>query len=63
MSKLALTFATCGLLLGSASHAKAASYAPKIGERHPDFTLPAIGGRFTLILEERCVRGSNSWDC
>jgi hypothetical protein len=50
MRKLALTLAACGILLGTASRAKAASYAPKVGERHPDFTLPTIGERTPTSL-------------
>ena len=45
MRNLALALATCGMILGSTSRASAASYAPKVGERHPDFTLPEIGDR------------------
>ncbi|HEX3447349.1 MAG TPA: hypothetical protein VHS97_03815, partial [Isosphaeraceae bacterium] len=45
MRKLALTLAACAILLASTSRAEAASYAPKVGERHPDFTLPTIGDR------------------
>ena len=50
MRKLALTLAACGMLLGSTSRALAASYAPKVGERHPDFTLPTIGDRTPVSL-------------
>ena len=50
MRKLALALATCGMILGSTSHASAASYAPKVGERHPDFTLPTIGDRTPVSL-------------
>jgi len=42
MRKLALAFVTWGMILGSTSRASAASYAPKVGEKHPDFTLPRI---------------------
>jgi peroxiredoxin len=28
------------MILGSTGRASAASYAPKVGEKHPDFTLP-----------------------
>ena len=49
MQKLALTLATCGMILGSTSRVSAASYA-KVGERHPDFTLPAIGDRTPVTL-------------
>ena len=52
MRKLALTLAACGILLGSTSHAWAASYAPKVGERHPDFTLPTIGDRTPVSLSD-----------
>jgi peroxiredoxin len=38
------------MILGSTAHAAAASYAPKVGERHPDFTLPAIGDRTPVSL-------------
>ena len=50
MRKLALTFAACGMLLGSTSRAGAAPYAPKVGQRHPDFTLPTIGDRTPVSL-------------
>ena len=42
MRKLALAIAACGMMLGSTGRASAASYAPKVGEKHPDFTLPRI---------------------
>ena len=50
MRKLALALATWGVILGSTAQAPAASYAPKVGERHPDFTLPAIGDRRPVSL-------------
>ena len=50
MRKLALALATCGMILGSTFAASAASYAPKVGERHPDFTLPTIGDRTPVSL-------------
>jgi peroxiredoxin len=52
MRKLALTVAACGILLGTTSHVGAASYAPKVGERHPDFTLPTIGDRTPTSLSD-----------
>jgi hypothetical protein len=52
MQKLALALASWGMILGSTSHASAASYAPKVGERHPDFTLPAIGDRRPVSLSD-----------
>ena len=42
MRKLALALSACGMILGSTARASAASYAPKVGEKHPDFTLPRI---------------------
>ena len=42
MRKLALALSACGMILGSTARASAASYAPKVGETHPDFTLPRI---------------------
>ena len=50
MRKLALALVTCGMILGSTSRDSAASYAPKVGEKHPDFTLPAIGDRTPTSL-------------
>jgi hypothetical protein len=50
MQKLIFAFATCGILLGSPSRASAAPYAPKVGQRHPDFTLPTIGDRAPVSL-------------
>jgi hypothetical protein len=38
------------MLLGSSSPVSAAPYAPKVGQRHPDFTLPAIGDRAPVSL-------------
>jgi peroxiredoxin len=38
------------MILGSNSCGSAASYAPKVGERHPDFTLPTIGDRKPISL-------------
>ena len=42
MRKLALALMISGMILGATSHDSAASYAPKVGEKHPDFTLPRI---------------------
>ena len=52
MRNLALALATCGMILGSTSRESAASYAPKVGERHPDFTLPTIGDRTPVSLSD-----------
>ena len=50
MRRLTLPLMICGMMLGTTSRASAASYAPKVGERHPDFTLPAIGDRTPVSL-------------
>ena len=50
MRSLAFALATFGMLLGSPSRASAAPYAPKVGQRHPDFTLPTIGDRAPVSL-------------
>ena len=52
MRKLALALVTCGMILGANSRGSAASYAPKVGERHPDFTLPTIGDRTPTSLSD-----------
>jgi peroxiredoxin len=38
------------MVLGSALSAPAATYAPKVGERHPDFMLPTIDNRTPTSL-------------
>jgi peroxiredoxin len=40
------------MILGSTSRDSAASYAPKVGETHPDFTLPTIGDRTPMSLSD-----------
>jgi hypothetical protein len=52
MRKLAFVLATCAILLGASSLASAASYAPKVGQRHPDFTLPTVGDRAPVSLSD-----------
>ncbi len=52
MRTLAFSLAACGVILGSSSPASAATYAPKVGERHPDFTLPTIDNRRPTSLVE-----------
>jgi hypothetical protein len=52
MTKLALALVTCGMILGATSRDSAASYAPKVGEKHPDFTLPTIGDRTPVSLSD-----------
>ena len=50
MRKLALASATCVMLLGWSLPASAAPYAPKVGQRHPDFTLPTVDDRAPASL-------------
>jgi hypothetical protein len=50
MRSLAFALTTFGMLLGSPSRASAAPYAPKVGQRHPDFTLPTIDDRAPVSL-------------
>ena len=50
MWRLTLALATCGILQSASAGALAASYAPKVGQRHPDFTLPTIGDRTPVSL-------------
>jgi peroxiredoxin len=52
MRNLALALTTCGMILGSTARESAASYAPKVGEKHPDFTLPTIGDRTPVSLSD-----------
>lgn len=54
MGKVNVTLAlvTCGIMLGGASHAPAGAYAPKVGQRHPDFTLPRIDNRTPVSLSD-----------
>ena len=52
MRTLVLALATCGIVLGWSSSASAAGYAPMVGERHPDFTLPTIGDRAPVSLSD-----------
>lgn len=50
MRTLARALAACCAILGSTPLTPAASYAPKVGERHADFTLPKIGDRAPISL-------------
>ncbi len=50
MRMLAFVLVTWGMLLGTSSRVSATSYAPKVGQRHPDFTLPTIGDRAPVSL-------------
>ena len=50
MRRLALALVTCGILQSASAGASATSNAPKVGQRHPDFTLPTIGDRTPVSL-------------
>jgi hypothetical protein len=50
MRKLVLALAAGAIVTSSSARAQAASYAPKVGQRHPDFTLPKIGDRAPVSL-------------
>ncbi len=50
MQKLVLALAVWGMMLGSSTSILAAQYAPKVGQRHPDFTLPRLGDRAPVSL-------------
>ncbi len=52
MRTLACALATCGMVLGSCPGASARPYAPKVGQRHPDFTLPRIDDRGPVSLSD-----------
>ena len=52
MWTLALALASCGMVLGSSPGASARTYAPKIGQRYPDFTLPRIDDRTPVSLSD-----------
>jgi hypothetical protein len=49
--RITLALATFGVLVCS-SRADAQGYAPKVGERHPDFTLPRLGNRAPVSLSD-----------
>jgi peroxiredoxin len=40
------------MILGSTPRDSAASYAPKVGEKHPDFTLPRIDDGVPVSLSD-----------
>jgi peroxiredoxin len=50
MRKLTFILVVSGMVVGSTPTARAASYAPQVGQRHPDFTLPTIGDRAPVSL-------------
>jgi hypothetical protein len=52
MLRLTIALATSGFLVGSSVTASPAPYAPKVGQRHSDFTLPMIGDRAPVSLSD-----------
>lgn len=52
MRTLTNVLALGAIVIGSATVSQAAPYAPKLGERHPDFTLPAIEDRRPVSLSD-----------
>ncbi len=50
--KLVLVLAAWAMVVGMSPFTPAASYAPKVGQRHPDFTLPTIGERRPVSLSD-----------
>jgi hypothetical protein len=52
MRTLRLTLACAGLIAGFAPAASAGPYAPRVGTRHPDFTLPRIDDRTPISLSD-----------
>jgi hypothetical protein len=47
-----LALIMCVFMFGSLSSAKAEPYAPIVGQRHPDFTLPRIDNRAPVSLSD-----------
>lgn len=52
MRTIALGLVLLVLVAPAFSIARAGAYAPKVGERHPDFTLPRIDGREPVSLSD-----------
>ena len=49
------TLALCGCLFAGTGMAAAPSYAPQVGEAHPNFVLPQIDTRAPATTEEALV--------
>jgi hypothetical protein len=47
-----LALIMCGLMFGPHSGARAEPYVPRVGQRHPDFTLPRIDDRSPVSLSD-----------
>ncbi|MGE3822567.1 MAG: peroxiredoxin family protein [Isosphaeraceae bacterium] len=52
MRSIALALASLVLMTCVRSTARAGGYAPEVGTRHPDFTLPRIDGRQPVSISE-----------
>jgi hypothetical protein len=52
MRKLNLVMLMCGCLFLSAGRSGAESYSPRVGQPHPDFTLPSIVDREPVSLSQ-----------
>jgi hypothetical protein len=50
VAAISVALATCGLALGTVAVAE--PYAPKVGQKHPDFTLPRIDNRAPVSLSD-----------
>ncbi len=52
MLKLNLLMLTCGCLFLPAVLSHADGYSPRLGQPHPDFTLPSIADRTPVSLSQ-----------
>jgi len=52
MRTTALALVCSGMILGWSMDISAASYEAKVGQRHPDFTLPRIDDRSPVSLSD-----------
>ncbi len=52
MRTMTLVLASTAVALMLPSQVPAESYAPKVGQRHPDFTLPRIDDRAPVSLSD-----------
>ncbi len=52
MRNLSLLMLTCGCLCRLAAPSHADGYSPRVGQPHPDFTLPSIVDRAPVSLSQ-----------
>jgi len=52
MQNLNLLMLTCGCLCFFAASSHADGYSPRVGQPHPDFTLPSIADRTPVSLSQ-----------